>query len=100
MKRLISAAVCATAIFLPTIASAGEVYNREVHQQQRIHNGVRQGTINKREFRHLEGREAALNAARRHDLRTNNGHLTTQERRQLNHRENRISRSIYRDRHN
>lgn len=65
--------------------------------QQRIYNGVKQGTIDRRELRHLERREAALNAARNRKLR--DGHLTPQQRRQLNRRENRISRDIYRARH-
>lgn len=96
MKRLTYAAICAVVIFCPAIASAGE-YRREVYQRHRIYEGVKQGTINRREFRHLERREAALDAARVRKLR--DGHLTPQERRQLNRRENRISRDIYRARH-
>lgn len=65
--------------------------------QQRIYNGVKQGTINRRELRHLERREAALDAARDRKLR--DGHLTPQESRQLHRRENRISHDIYRARH-
>ncbi|MEH1869843.1 hypothetical protein [Nostoc sp.] len=98
MKRFAYAALCAAVIFLPTVASAQEVYHREVHQQHRITQGVENGSINKREYRSLERKEASLNAARRHDLR--NGRLTSRERQQLNRRENSISRSIYHDKHN
>lgn len=95
MKRLTYAAICAAIIFCPAIASAGE-YRRE-YQHHRIYEGVKQGTINRRELRHLERREAALDAARYRKPR--DGHLTPQERRQLNRRENRISRDIYWARH-
>jgi hypothetical protein len=101
MKRWIYtaiAAVSAAAIFSPLVASAGEVYHRQVNQQQRIFNGVKAGTIDRQEFRHLQRTEAALNAARVRDLRDGRG-LTPQERRQLNRRENQISRDIYRAKH-
>jgi hypothetical protein len=98
MKRFAYAAMCAAAIFLPTVVSAQEVYHREVNQQHRITHGVENGSINRREYRQLERREASLNAARRRDLR--DGRLTNRERQQLNHRENAISRSIHHDEHN
>ncbi|MEH2408056.1 hypothetical protein [Nostoc sp.] len=98
MKRLVYAAMCAAAIFLPTVASAQEVYHREVNQQHRIAHGVENGSINKREYRSLERREASLNADRRRDLR--DGRLNRRERQQLNRRENTISRSIHHYEHN
>lgn len=100
MKRFAVIALSTFAILLPAVAQAGEVHHREVNQQQRIYSGIRNHTINKREYRNLEGREASVNATRVRDLRHNDGHLTTTERRQLNQRENNISRSIYRDKHN
>ncbi|MBE9206802.1 hypothetical protein IQ244_09795 [Nostoc sp. LEGE 06077] len=98
MKCFAYAALCAGAIFLPSVASAGEVYHREVNQQQRIYHGVKNGSIDRTELRQLERREASLEAARRRDVRRD-GHLTPQERRQLNRRENRFSHTIYRDKH-
>ncbi|MBD2298672.1 hypothetical protein H6G80_10170 [Nostoc sp. FACHB-87] len=98
MNRFTYAAICAVAVFLPTVASAGEIYAREVNQQQRIYHGVKNGSINRAELRQLERREASLEAARRRDIRSD-GHLTPQERRQLNRRQNRLSRTIYRDKH-
>ncbi|MCF4967117.1 hypothetical protein [Nostoc sp. CMAA1605] len=99
MKRLIAAAVYASVILLPTIASAGEVYRREVNQEQRIYNGVRNGSITPTELRNLQRREAAVDATRRRYIRSGRG-LTVRERRQLNRRENNISRTIYRYKHN
>ncbi|QLE54719.1 hypothetical protein [Nostoc sp. TCL26-01] len=98
MKRLIYTAALCMAIFSPTIASAGEVYHRPVQQQRRIYQGVHQGTITPAEFRRLERQRIKLNAARRRDLRDGRG-LSVRERRNLNRRENRLSRQIYRDRH-
>ncbi len=98
MKLFAFAAMCAAAIFLPTVASAQQVYHREVNQQHRIAHGVQNGSINKREYRQLQRRETSLNSARRRDLR--DGRLNPRQRQQLNRRENRISRSIHHDEHN
>ena len=77
-----------------------EVNGRYHNQQERIANGVGSGALNARETSRLEGREAALKTTERQDRLNHNGHLTRQEQANLNHRENRISRSIYRDKHN
>jgi hypothetical protein len=77
-----------------------EVNGRYRNQQERIANGVGSGALNAKETSRLEGREAALKATERQDRLNHNGHLTRQEQANLNHRENRISRSIYHDKHN
>lgn len=98
---VLSAAVFLTPLmFSVSKASAGEIYHREVRQQQRINQGVKNGTIQPGEYRNLERRETALNSTRQNDLKENDGHLTAQERRNLNQRENNLSNSIYRDKHN
>jgi Ni/Co efflux regulator RcnB len=100
MKRLLSAILCVATMALPLAARAGEVYDREQHQQQRIYQGVHNGTIGPREYRNLERREANLDRSRRYDLWKNDGRLAPQEARNLNRRENRLSHAIYRDKHN
>ncbi len=106
MKALIlsllatTSAIGAVTMANPSSASAGEVYNREVNQERRIYDGVKDGQINRSEFRHLEAREERIDAQRRADLRQNGGHLTAAEYKQLNREENRASNAIYRDRHN
>ncbi|MER3435301.1 MAG: hypothetical protein C4288_18295 [Leptolyngbya sp. ERB_1_1] len=89
----------AAMIFTPIVASAGEVYHRELHQEQRIYNGVRDGQITPAEFRNLERREALINAQRAVDLRRDNQHLTRLNQLQLNRRLDSVSAAIYRDRH-
>ena len=99
MKRLVFAALGMATVFLPMTAQAGEVYNREVHQEQRIYQGVTNHTISPQEYQNLQRREDALNVARYRDIHDGNG-LQPWEKRQLNRRENNISHSIWVDRHN
>lgn len=74
-----------------------QVNRREGRQQQRIANGVKNGTLTPKQTAHLEGREANLQNREQADMAKHNGHLTKPEQRSLNRQENRISRSIARD---
>lgn len=74
-----------------------EVNAREGNQQQRIGNGVKNGTLTANQTAHLEGRENNLQNREKADMAKHNGHLTKPEQRSLNRQENRISRSIARD---
>jgi len=77
-----------------------QVNRREGRQQQRIANGIKNGSLSPKETANLEKREASVQKQEQKDMAKNNGHLTKAEQRQLNHRENRISRSIAKDKHN
>jgi hypothetical protein len=77
-----------------------EVNQREVNQQNRINQGIKSGQLTPQETSHLETREANLQSTEAKDEAKHNGHLTKAEQRNLNHRENKISRSIYRKKHN
>jgi hypothetical protein len=74
-----------------------EVNAREGNQQQRIGNGVKNGTLTANQTSHLEARENNLQNREKADMAKNNGHLTKPEQRSLNRQENRVSRSIARD---
>lgn len=74
-----------------------QVNRREERQQQRIANGVKNGTLTAKQTANLENREAKLQNREQTDMAKHNGHLTKQEQANLNRRENRISRSIARD---
>jgi hypothetical protein len=74
-----------------------QVNRREGRQQRRIANGVKNGTLTPRQTSRLENREAHLQKRQQADMAKHNGHLTKQEQRGLNRQENRISRSIARD---
>jgi hypothetical protein len=74
-----------------------EVNAREANQQQRIANGIQNGKLNSQQAANLEKRESALQNREQADMAKNGGHLTKGEQARLNQRENRISRSIARD---
>lgn len=74
-----------------------QVNRREGRQQQRIGNGVKNGTLTPKQTANLERREAGVQRQEQRDMAKHNGHLTKGEQRQLNRRENRISRSIAKD---
>jgi hypothetical protein len=76
-----------------------EVNGREANQQKRIANGIQNGTLNSQQAANLEKRESALQNREQADMAKNGGHLTKGEQARLNQRENRISRSIYKDKH-
>ena len=76
-----------------------QVNGREENQQQRIANGVSSGKLSAQQTSHLEGREANLQKTEQKDMAAHNGHLTKGEQKNLKHRENNISKSIYKDKH-
>ena len=77
-----------------------EVNQREENQQQRIANGIKNGSLSPKETANLERREASVQRQEKADMAKHNGHLTKTEQRELNRRENHISKSIYKDKHN
>jgi hypothetical protein len=77
-----------------------QVNRRQGRQQQRIANGISNGSLNPKEAAHLEKREAAVEKREQADMAKHNGHLTKAEQARINRQQNRISRSIARDKHN
>src|SRR5258707_6969904 len=76
-----------------------EVNQREENQQKRIANGINSGSMNAHETANVERREASVQKQEQADMAKHNGHLTRAEQRQLNRRQDRISRTIYKDKH-
>ena len=74
-----------------------QVNRREGRQQQRIGNGIKNGTLTSKQASHLEKRETNLQNREQADMAKHNGHLTKGEQASLNRQENRISRSIRHD---
>lgn len=70
---------------------------RAENQQQRIGNGVKSGQLTARQTSNLEGREASINHQVAADRAANGGHLTGQEKQQINQRQNNVSKSINND---
>jgi hypothetical protein len=76
------------------------IQERKADQQGRIAQGVRSGELTHGETRNLERREASVNREEHAMRRADGGHLTAQDKAALTRRQNNISRSINRDKHN
>jgi hypothetical protein len=76
------------------------IQERKGDQQQRIAQGVRSGQLTPHETANLERREASVNREEHAMRRADNGHLTRADKAALTKRQNQISRSIYKDKHN
>jgi len=107
MKKALFGIVLASATFLPVYAQdqaapqkPGRIQMRRENQQDRIAKGVASGQLTAGETSNLEHKETNLNHEIRNDRKANGGTLTSQERRQVNRQQNRLSRNIYRDKHN
>jgi hypothetical protein len=74
-----------------------EVNAREGNQQERIGKGVENRTLTSKQTAHLENRETSVQNREQKDMAKHNGHLTKSEQRGINRQQNRISRSIKRD---
>ncbi|HEX3549744.1 MAG TPA: hypothetical protein VHT53_05180 [Candidatus Elarobacter sp.] len=98
-KTLLATALFASVV-APLAASAGEVENRIHHENARIDQGVRNGSVTAREYNHLDRSADRIQAERNRDLRRDDGHLTASQHRQLNRQENNLSDRIYFDKHN
>jgi hypothetical protein len=77
-----------------------EVGQRRENQQDRIANGIKNGSMTAGEAARTEGREQRINRSVASDRAANGGRLTAQERRNINRRQNGASRQIYRQKHN
>jgi hypothetical protein len=76
-----------------------QVNRREQNQQNRIANGMKNGTLNSKQATNLEKRETAVQNREKRDMAAHNGHLTKAEQAGINRQQNRISKSIYKDKH-
>lgn len=84
----------------PAPATKPTIHQRKVNQQKRIGQGVRSGQLTPRETARLEHQQKSINHEERNMRKADDGHLTKQDRKTLNRRQNRASRNIYRKKHN
>jgi predicted transglutaminase-like cysteine proteinase len=97
-RTLLAAALslaCAGAFAQTTAASTTQ---RDVNQQTRVENGLKDGSLNTREAARLEGEQRRINQLQAKDLQ--DGKLTQAERAQLNKAQNKTSADIAAARHN
>jgi hypothetical protein len=76
-----------------------QVNRREQNQQKRIGNGIKDGKLNSQQATSLEKRETSVQKREQKDMSQHNGHLTKAEQEGINRQQNRISKSIYKDKH-
>lgn len=103
MKRFLFATVLSASLLIPAGFGADDpakIHNRKERQQGRIAQGVASGQLTPGETTRLEKRESNINKEVRRDRVANGGNLTNKEKSQVNRQQNRVSRSIYRDKHN
>jgi hypothetical protein len=101
VTKLATAAMLTVVMTLSATSAFGEtiIGARRNLQQQRIAQGVQNGTLNAGQTAHLESREAALNREVRANRAANGGVLTAAQRAQVNRQQNRLSHAIYADKH-
>jgi hypothetical protein len=78
----------------------GEIGQRRENQQDRIAQGVKSGQLTAGETARLENREQGINREVSADKQANGGKLTGADKKAINQSQNKVSRNIYRDKHN
>jgi hypothetical protein len=96
-KLTLAAALCGTAALAAAPAEA-RISQRQGHQQQRIHQGVKSGSLTAHETYRLERQQAHI-ATYEARNRADGGGLSAAERVRLEHMQDRSSRAIYHQKH-
>ncbi|MDQ2855913.1 MAG: hypothetical protein M3R68_06270 [Acidobacteriota bacterium] len=99
---LMAATLFSTALFTQARNISGQttrgIDRRERRESRRIRQGIRRGSLTRREARHLGAQQARI---RRHERRAKaDGTVTFRERARIRRQENRANRNIYRRKHN
>jgi hypothetical protein len=100
MKRIIFTMAMGAMLAGGAFAQDPTIRQREENQQNRIGNGVKNGTLTPHETANLENKQAHINKEVRNDRRQNGGNLTNKEKAQVNRQQNHLSKNIYKDKHN
>ena len=103
-KAFIVTAVVA-GLMLPVAAqtsgstTSATINQRKENQQDRIANGIQSGELTAGETKHLEKKEADLNHEEHNMRKLDNGHLTAADRATLQQQQNKLSKDIYKQKH-
>jgi hypothetical protein len=97
MFSKIATALVLTALAAPALAGTPRLDGREHHQRERIAQGLRSGELTRPEARRLARGEFGLHRAERRAKA--DGVVTRAERWRLDNRADRMSRRIYRQKH-
>ena len=80
-------------------AKPATINQRKENQQDRIANGIQSGQLTAGEAGKLEKKESEVNQEERDMRKPDNGHLTAADRATLNQQQNKLSKSIYNQKH-
>src|ERR1700733_10625990 len=94
MKSMLLTLAVTGMMMTSAVMQAQEIQQRKENQQDRIANGVANGSLTPHETANLEHKEAGLNHEIRHDRRQNGGNLQNKEKTQVNRQQNQLSRNI------
>ena len=102
MKIKILGGLLVAALAVTSVANAQTrtpvINHRQHNQERRINQGVRNGQLTRNETRHLRNDERRIRAEKRTAMAE--VRMGPRERRHIRSQENRVSRRIYRDKHN
>ena len=84
----------------PNHPRVNQVNNREQNQQNRIANGMKNGSVTPKEGAKLENQQQHIVKQEKKDMAKDNGHLTKANQAQLNKEQNKASKNIYAKKHN
>jgi hypothetical protein len=98
MKKFI--AILFSTGMLAGLVSAQEVKERAVNQQKRIAQGVKSGALAPGQTVKLEKKEVAIHKEVAADRAVNGGKLTPAEKKTVNGQQNKVSKQIYKAKHN
>jgi len=102
MKIKILGGLLIAALAVTSVAQAQAqtpvINHRQHNQERRINQGVRSGELTRNETRHLRNGERRIRSEKRTAMAE--GRMGPRERSHIRHQENRMSRRIYRDKHN
>ena len=82
----------------PIPARAGEIKERQKHQQERIDEGVKSGELTKKETLKLEAEQAKIQKKKRR-FKRNDGKIGPKERAKLEQEQDKASQHIYKEKH-
>ena len=97
-RTLLAAALCLACAGAFAQTTAASTTLRDVNQQTRIENGLKDGSLSTKEAAKLEKEESHVDRLQAKDLK--DGKLSNAERAQLNAAQNKVSGDIAADRHN
>lgn len=102
MKIKILGGLLMAAMAVTSVANAQtrtpEINHRQHNQERRINQGVRSGELTRNETHRLRKDERKIRAEKRTAM--DEGRMTRHERRHIRRQQDRLSRKIYRDKHN